>query len=99
MDGSMFRGLDKVLYVALAILVVGIGGGGVLCGRHSMSKYKEKWEENSKNEPFWREVLVGRKIVDLRWKDGSIDCLVLDSGQEVFIHKNKEGVATLMIED
>lgn len=99
MGGDMFKGLDKVVYTLIFLLVTCIGGGGVLYGRHSMSKYKEKWEANSKNEPFWREVLVGKKVTDIKWKDGAMDSLVLDSGEEVFIHKNENGVATLMIKD
>lgn len=57
-----------------------------------MSKYKAKWEPFARNEEFWREVLVGRTITDIKFdtvKDsthtGRLDRLVLDNGEEFWI--------------
>lgn len=61
--------------------------------------YKAPWIPNSPNHEFWIEVLVGRKIVGLQWEDGKILCLCLDDKQKVYIIKNENGEATLMIKD
>lgn len=99
MGFDSLKGLAKVVYTIIALFVLCIGSGGYFYGRHSMSKYKEKWEAGAKNEPFWKEVLVGKKITEVKWKDAAVNSLVLDSGEEVFIYKNENGFATLMIKD
>lgn len=62
-----------------------------------MSKYRTDYKKDL--EGFWKEVLVNRKIVDVRFKDGAISEFVLDSGEAVYVHKNENGFATLMIMD
>jgi len=99
MGFDSLKGLDKVVYTLIFLFVVCVGGGGYMAGKYRMSKYKTLWEAGATNEKFWEEVLVGKRITGLKWKDDKIDCLVLDSGEEVFIHKNENGVATLMIKD
>lgn len=61
--------------------------------------YKAPWVPNSPNHAFWIEVLVGRTIRGLQWEDGKLSCFVLDDGQKVFVIKNENGEATLMIKD
>jgi len=51
----------------------------------SKPKYQNKWLPNSLNILFWKEVLVGKKIEKIRFDDDGISCLILDSGEEIFI--------------
>lgn len=51
------------------------------------------------NSAFWEEVLVGRKITSINWKDGGIDAFVLDSGEVVKLYSGPEGRPTICIED
>lgn len=66
-----------------------------------MSKYKEKWEPFARNELFWREVLVGRTIKDIKWDTcldnnpkGRLDRIILDNGEEFWI--SERGVIGIM---
>lgn len=63
------------------------------------SKYKAEWKPFSKNEEFWNEVLVGRKIVNITWDDNGITGVTLDSGEWVGVKKNEFDHATLFIKD
>lgn len=99
MDGSAFRGLDKAFYVFVAIIVVLVASLGIVCGRASMSKYKAEWNPQSRNEAFWSEVLIDKKIVSLTWDETGLKGFVLDSGEVVGVKKNENDVATLFIKD
>ncbi len=56
------------------------------------SKYKAEWKENSLNEAFWAEVLVGRKITAIAFDEHGISGLTLDSGEVVYLpHELKGG--------
>lgn len=46
--------------------------------------YKNKWQENSLNIDFWKEVLVGRMIVDLEFEEYGIESLILDNGEKIY---------------
>lgn len=61
--------------------------------------YKAPWVPHSPNYEFWIEVLVGRSITGLQWEDGKLLCFVLDDKQKVYIIKNENGEATLMVKD
>lgn len=51
-----------------------------------MPAYCSEWKPNSKNEAFWREVLEGRRIVEVIFDDrDAIAALRLDSGEQVFL--------------
>lgn len=50
-----------------------------------MSKYKNKWEAYSVNEAFWREVLEGRVIQEVKFDDKGIRGILLDSGELVSV--------------
>jgi hypothetical protein len=67
--------------------------------KHQVSKYKVEWKAFSKNEEFWREVLVGRKIVDIQFNESHLCALKLDSGELVKIINNEDGKGVLCIED
>jgi hypothetical protein len=65
-----------------------------------VSKYKAEWKPNSKNEAFWDEVMVGRKITKVVWTEDRITGLILDSGEEVFLHHlNEHKDCVVMIKD
>lgn len=70
-----------------------------------MSKYRSEWKAFSKNEEFWNEVLVGRKIEKVTFFDDgtAIKSFTLDSGEEVFLTHGKVNsvttTATLMVVD
>lgn len=51
--------------------------------------YEAKWAPFSLNEDFWREVLVGRSIVDITFDKNGVESLVLDSGEKVFVIGSK----------
>lgn len=100
MDGRAFRGLWAWLYLAAFLFVVVlIIIGSFFFGRWTVSKYQAEWQANSKNEAFWNEVLVGRKIVSLTWDEKGISGFTLDSGEWVGVKKNEHDVATLFIKD
>lgn len=102
MDGSAFRGLEVFfkLVVLVGILVLcGSIAVSYYLGRRSMSKYQAAWVANSKNEAFWNEVLVNRKIVSITWDDNGMTGFTLDSGEWVGVKKNEHDVATLFIKD
>lgn len=48
-------------------------------------KYRRKWKPNHTNKEFWKEVLIGRKIVKSRHKDGALQSLTLDSGEVLYL--------------
>lgn len=50
-----------------------------------MSKYKTEWKDWSNNEDFWREVLEGRVIKEVKFDDMGVFSLILDSDEEVFL--------------
>ena len=68
-------------------------------GLPSAKKYKAPWVPHSPNHAFWCEVLVGKTIGGLQWADGKLSCFILNDKQKVYIIKNKNGEATLMIKD
>jgi len=45
--------------------------------------YTSKFVSGSLNKPFWKEVLIGRRIVSLAWNRNKIKSMQLDSGQIV----------------
>jgi hypothetical protein len=47
-------------------------------------KYKTKWKVNSLNKAFWKEVLVNRKIVDLKFNKYGLSSIHLDNGEVLF---------------
>jgi hypothetical protein len=47
------------------------------------SRYSSKWTPGQRNEEFWREVLVGRKIVEIEWDDKGVSALVFDNGEKI----------------
>lgn len=51
------------------------------------------------NREFWTEVLVGRTIKEVTYKDGGIDAFVLDSGEVVSLHKGPNDRPTIAIQD
>lgn len=55
------------------------------------SKYKSEWKPNSLNEDFWKEVLVGHKIVDITFDEHGISTLKLDSGETVYLPVELKG--------
>ena len=63
------------------------------------SKYKAVWQPYSKNEDFWKEVLVGRRIVGIEFDSDHLNVLVLDSGERVKILNNEKGKGVIAIED
>ena len=63
------------------------------------SKYQTKWEPHQKNEDFWKEVLVGRTVVNLTYDDHGIKSFTLDSGEVVSMHMGPENRPTLAIQD
>jgi hypothetical protein len=65
----------------------------------SVSKYKAEWKPYSKNEEFWAEVLVGRKIVDIKFDETHLCAIKLDSGEVVKIINNENGKGVLCVED
>lgn len=67
-------------------------------GLKTRSKYQAVWKPNSLNEPFWREVLEGRKIVRIDFDEHGISALHLDSGETVFLPVELKG-GRLMIRD
>lgn len=98
MDGSAFRGMWAWLYI-VGVVFVGLIVGSFFFGRCTVSKYESEWKANSKNEAFWNEVLVGRKIVSITWDDKGMTGFNLDSGEWVGVKKNENDVATLFIKD
>lgn len=50
--------------------------------------YKNQWQENSLNIDFWREVLVGRTIVDLQFDNCGLKYFVLDNGEKIYPYDN-----------
>lgn len=50
-----------------------------------MPNYNSKWSPNSINQSFWEEVLMGQKIIDVKFDNGGIYSLILGSGEEVFV--------------
>lgn len=54
-------------------------------------KYKTEWKEFSKNEEYWREVLVGRTITSTDFDDKGIESLHLDNGEVVYLCKESDG--------
>lgn len=48
------------------------------------SKYKTEWKAGGKNEDFWKEVLVGRRIERLEFDAIGVTALVLDNGEKLF---------------
>ena len=67
--------------------------------KNTSSKYKAVWKPYSKNEEFWTEVLVGRRIVDLGFDDMHLCALMLDSGEVVKIINNEHGKGVIANED
>lgn len=53
-----------------------------------MPNYNSKWDPNSLNQGFWREVLVGQEIVDVKFNDSGLYSLILSSGEEVFVPRD-----------
>lgn len=51
-------------------------------------KYKNEWKENSVNQEFWKEVLIGRTIVDLKFDNNGLKYFVLDNGEKVYPFDN-----------
>lgn len=102
MDGSAFRGLEvffKLVVVVGILVLCGAIATSYYLGRRSMSKYQAAWAANSKNEAFWNEVLVGRKIVSITWDDKGVSGFKLDSGEWVGVKKNEHDDAVIFIED
>lgn len=50
-------------------------------------KYKSDWKSNSGNENFWKEVLVGRTIVDLIFDSDGLVSMILDNGEAIYQDK------------
>lgn len=53
-----------------------------------MPNYNTKWKPSGLNQGFWEEVLVGQKIIDVKFDDGGIYSLILSSGEEVFVPRD-----------
>lgn len=51
-------------------------------------KYKNEWKENSVNQEFWKEVLIGRTIVDLKFDNNGLKYFTLDNGEKVYPFDN-----------
>lgn len=62
------------------------------------SKYNTPWIPMAKNEDFWKEVLVGRKIQDVVFDEAGIEYFLLDSGEKVFV-ENKSDSRRIYIQD
>lgn len=64
--------------------------------------YKNKWIEGKLNKKFWREVLVGRKIVSILWTKEEMTGFILDNGEVVSVatifDRNKDIKGTLSIQ-
>ena len=63
------------------------------------SKYKAKWKENCLNKSFWKEVLVGRKIVKINFDKHGLSSLVLDSKEIIYLRHADLKVGVLYIID
>ena len=63
------------------------------------SKYKSPWEPLKKNEAFWREVLEGRTIKEVKFNDVGIEGVVLDNGEHVGLHLGPNNTPTIFIQD
>lgn len=63
------------------------------------SKYRAPWVPMQENREFWDEVLVGRTIKEIHYKDGGIDAFVLDSGELITLTKGPEERPTICIQD
>ncbi len=46
--------------------------------------YKNKWKAGSLNKPLWKEVLIGKKIVGIKWDENRMTSLKLDSGETLY---------------
>ena len=65
----------------------------------SSSKYKAVWEPHSKNEKFWEEVLIGKKIVDIKFDNTRLCAFKLDSGEVVNLVRNEKNECVIAIQD
>lgn len=63
------------------------------------SKYRSPWVPMQENREFWDEVLVGRTIKEIQYKDGGIEAFVLDSGEVVQLAKGPQDRPTICIRD
>ena len=64
------------------------------------SKYKAEWRPYSKNEEFWAEVLVGRKIVDIKFDENHLCAFKLDLGEVVHFRAGvDDGQGLIYIQD
>ena len=104
MEFHGLKGVDTILYAIIAATVIfsALIGCFILIARSRevpVSKYKAEWKPQSRNEEFWNEVLVDRKIVGITWDGDGMTGFTLDSGEWVGIKKNENAVATLFIQD
>lgn len=47
--------------------------------------YKAVWKPQRKNMAYWREVLMGKKIIGIRFDKRGLSALVFDDGQKLFL--------------
>jgi hypothetical protein len=53
-----------------------------------MINYKNKWQENSLNIEFWKEILIGRLITNLEFDNFGLKYFVLDNGEKIYPFDN-----------
>lgn len=64
-----------------------------------MTKYKTEWKPMERNEAFWNEVLVGRKIAKLDYDEEGLAAFILDSGERIALSTGPAGKPTICIHD
>ena len=65
----------------------------------SESRYKNEWKENSLNQEFWEEVLVGRTIDELIFDDNGLTAIVLDDRQVIYLKHEDVSKGVIYIKD